>query len=136
MKRHNPIAVLKSYEAIYAHAVEVPAVARTVYVSGQVGVGGDGKLVDGGFEEQCRQAIANIEAVLAAARMTLENIVKVTVFLTRREDLISLRDVRARHLAVAPAVTVLLVAGLHDPNWLVEIEAVAAAMPTNNEDNS
>jgi len=34
---------------------------------------------------------------------------------------------RAERLAVAPAVTMLLVAGLHDPDWLVEIEAVAAA---------
>jgi 2-iminobutanoate/2-iminopropanoate deaminase len=128
MKRHNPIPVLKSYEAIYAHAVEVPAAARTVYVSGQVGVRGDTGLVDGGFEEQCRQAIANIEAVLAPARMTLKNVVKVTVFLTRREDLLPLRNVRATHFAVAPAVTVVLVAGLHDPNWLVEIEAVAASV--------
>ena len=128
MKRHNPIPVLNSYEPIYAHAVEVPAAARTVHVSGQVGVRDDGRLADGGFEGQCRQAIANIEAVLASARMTLENVVKITVFLTRREDLVPLRHIRAKHLAVAPAVTVVLVAGLHDPNWLVEIEAVAAAM--------
>ncbi len=128
MKRHNPISVLKSYEAIYAHAVEVPAAARTLYVSGQVGVRGDDGLVDGGFEEQCHQAITNIETVLASARMTLMNIVKVTVFLTRREDLPLLRNVRTKHLAVAPAVTVVIVAGLHDPNWLVEIEAVAVAV--------
>ncbi len=128
MKRHNPISVLKSYEAIYAHAVEVPAAARTLYVSGQVGVRGDDGPVDGGFEEQCRQAISNVEAVLASAGMTLKNIVKVTNFLTRREHLPLLRDVRTKHLAVAPAVTVVIVAGLHDPNWLVEIEAVAAAV--------
>lgn len=106
----------------------MPAAARTVYVSGQVGVRGDDGLVDGGFEEQCRQAISNVETVLTSARMTLENIVKVTVFLTRREDLPLLRDVRTRHLAVAPAVTAVIVAGLHDPNWLVEIDAVAAAV--------
>ena len=128
MKRHNPIPVLKSYEAIYAHAVEMPAAARTVYVSGQVGVRSDSGLVDGGFEEQCRQAIANIECVLGSARMTLNDVVKVTVFLTRREDLLPLRNVREAFLAVAPAVTVVLVAGLHDPNWLVEIEVVAAAL--------
>ena len=127
MKRHNPIPVLPSYEAVYAHGVEVPASARTIHISGQVGVGGDGRLVEGGFEAQCRQAIANIEAVLASARMSLSDVVKVTVFLTRREDLPRLRDVRATYLAVAPAVTVVIVAGLHDPDWLVEIEAVAAA---------
>lgn len=126
MKRHNPIQVLPSYEAIYAHGVEVPPAVRTIYVSGQVGVGRDGRVVDGGFEPQCRQAIANVETVLASSRMTLNNVVKVTVFLTRRENLPLLREVRANHLAVAPAVTVFIVAGLHDPDWLVEIEAVAA----------
>jgi enamine deaminase RidA (YjgF/YER057c/UK114 family) len=114
MKRHNPFPVLKSYEAIYAHGVEVPSAARTMFVSGQVGTDRDGKLADGGFEGQCHQAIMNVGAVLASARMTLENIVKVTVL-------------RADHLAVAPAVTVVIVAGLHDPEWLVEIEAIAAA---------
>jgi len=127
MKRHSPIPVLKSYESIFAHGVEVPASARTVHISGQVGVGPDGRLAEGGFEAQCRQAIANIEAVLASARMSLNDVVKVTVFLTQREDLPLLRGVRAAHLAVAPAVTVVIVAGLHDPDWLVEIEAVAAS---------
>jgi enamine deaminase RidA (YjgF/YER057c/UK114 family) len=127
MKRHNPIPVLKSYEAVYAHGVEVPASARTLHVSGQVGVGRDGRMAEGGFVAQCRQAIANIEAVLNSAQMTLNDIVKVTIYLARREDLPLLRNVRAAYLAVAPAVTVVIVAGLHDPNWLVEIEAVAAA---------
>jgi 2-iminobutanoate/2-iminopropanoate deaminase len=127
MKRHNPIPVLPSYEAVFAHGVEVPTGARTLYVSGQVGVDRDGRTVEGGFEGQCRQAIANIEAVLKSAGMTLRDIVKINVFLTRREDVPRLRDVRSEHLAVSPAVTVLIVAGLHDPAWLVEIEAVAAA---------
>ena len=126
MKRHNPVPVLPAYEAIFAHGVEVPPVARTVYVSGQVGVDQAGRTVDGGFDAQCRQAIANVEAVLGSADMALADIVKANIYLTRREDIARLRDVRAKRLAVAPAVTMLLVAGLHDPNWLVEIEVVAA----------
>ena len=126
MKRHNPIPVLKSYEAIYAHGVEVPAGARVLHVSGQVGLR-DGALVEGGFEAQCEQAVTNVEQVLAAAGMSASDLVKITVFLTRREDVPLLRDVRMRRLAVAPAVTVVIVAGLHDPRWLVEIEAIAAA---------
>jgi 2-iminobutanoate/2-iminopropanoate deaminase len=128
MKRHNPVPVLPAYEAVFAHGVEVPTGARTLYVSGQVGVDKDGKTVEGGFEPQCRQAIANVEAVLAAASMALADTVKINVYLTRREDIPRLRDLRAKHLAVAPAVTMVLVAGLHDPAWLVEIEAVAAAV--------
>jgi 2-iminobutanoate/2-iminopropanoate deaminase len=128
MKRHNPVPILPAYEAVYAHGVEVPPAARTLYVSGQVGFDHrDGSLVEGGFEGQCEQAIANVEAVLASAGMSLNDIVKVNIYLTRREDIPRLRDVRAERLAVAPAVTMLLVAGLHHPDWLVEIEAVAAA---------
>jgi 2-iminobutanoate/2-iminopropanoate deaminase len=109
MKRHNPVPVLPAY------------------VSGQVGVGGDGRTVEGGFDAQCGQAIANVEAVLASAGMALGDIVKVTIYLTRREDIPRLRDIRAERLAVAPTVTMVLVGGLHAPDWLVEIEAVAAA---------
>jgi 2-iminobutanoate/2-iminopropanoate deaminase len=128
MKRHNPVPILPAYEAVYAHGVEVPPAARTLFVSGQVGVDHrDGRLAEGGFEGQCRQAIANVEAVLASAGMSLTDIIKVNIYLTRREDIPRLRDVRAERLAVAPAVTMVLVAGLHDPEWLVEIEAVAAA---------
>lgn len=127
MKRHNPVPILPAYESVFAHGVEVPPGARTLYVSGQVGVDGGGRTVEGGFDAQCVQAIANVEAVLASAGMALANTVKVTIYLTRREDIAPLRAVRAERLAVAPAVTMVLVAGLHDPRWLVEIEAVAAA---------
>jgi len=127
MKRHNPHPVLPAYAAVFAHGVEVPAAARQLYVSGQVGIGADGRTVAGGFAGQCRQAIANLEAVLAAAGMALADIVKVTIYITRREDIPTLRAVREEQLAVAPAVTMVIVAGLHAPDWLVEIEAVAAS---------
>jgi 2-iminobutanoate/2-iminopropanoate deaminase len=127
MKRHNPFPVLTSYESIYSHAVEVPSGTRLLFVSGQVGVDSDYRVVAGGFGPQCRQAIANVETILKSADMGLKDVVKITAFLTRREDLTALRDERTKHLAVAPAVTAVIVAGLHDPEWLIEIEALAAA---------
>ena len=127
MRRHNPMPVLPSYETIYAHGVEVSAGARTLFVSGQVGVDGNYQLVEGGFGPQCKQAISNLESVLRSANMTLRDIVKITVFITDREHLAELRDARLKFLAVAPAVTSVIVAGLHHPDWLIEIEAVAAA---------
>jgi enamine deaminase RidA (YjgF/YER057c/UK114 family) len=127
MKRHNPHPVMHAYEEVFANVVEVQSHARTLFVSGQVGVDADGRTVAGGFEGQCRQAIANVEAVLGAAGMALADLVKVTIYLTRREDIPALRAVRAERLAVAPAVTVVIVAGLHAEDWLVEIEAVAAS---------
>jgi enamine deaminase RidA (YjgF/YER057c/UK114 family) len=73
------------------------------------------------------QVWRNIFAVLAAAQMNAHNIVKVTAFLTRREDLADYREVRDRMMRDArPASSLVFVSGLASPDWLVEIEAVAA----------
>jgi endoribonuclease L-PSP, putative len=66
----------------YSQAVAVEAGKRTVYLSGQIGLKpGTGELVSDNFEEQVRQAFANLKAVVDAAGGTLENIVKLTLFL-------------------------------------------------------
>jgi enamine deaminase RidA (YjgF/YER057c/UK114 family) len=123
--RHNPIPVHRNFETIYAHAVEVPAGARTLHVSGQIGRGPDGFIPDS-FGAQFRLAIANLNAVLTDAGMTVGDLVKLTFFLTRAADLGELGDIRRELLAVAPAVTTLVVAGLAAPELLVEVEAIAS----------
>lgn len=110
----------------YAQAFEVAGATRWLFISGQVPVDGDGRLPDG-FEAQCRQAWANVAAQLRAADMTLDNLVKVTTILADRADGVTNRAVRTAVLgARQPALTV-IVAGIFDADWLVEIEAVAAA---------
>ena len=75
-------------------------------------------------------AWSNVLAVLAAAGMSAGDLVKVTAFLTRPEDTPLYRQVRERMLEGAePASTLLIVQALASPEWLVEIEAVAAATP-------
>jgi enamine deaminase RidA (YjgF/YER057c/UK114 family) len=67
-------------------------------------------------------------SVLEAAGMGPRDLVKVTTFLIDRADLPTARTVRERMLqGAAPASTLLFVAGLASPEWLVEIEATAAA---------
>ena len=75
------------------------------------------------------QAFANLRAVLAAHEMTVANIVKTTAFLTDRELLASYRQARGALFGdnPPPASTLLFVAGLADPSWVVEIEAEAVA---------
>ena len=125
--RHDPFPVAAPYAGIYAHGVETPRGARFVHVSGQVGVSPQGEL-RADFDGQCRQAIANVRAVLEQAGMTLANVVKMSFFLVRREDMAGLVAVRQELLdGVRPAVTTVLVAGLLHPDWLVEIEALAYA---------
>lgn len=113
-------------EGSYPGAVEVVGPTRWLHLSGQIPVGPDGALAPD-FTGQCEQVWANVETQLAAAGMTLDNLVKVTTFLSDRGYALENREVRLRRLAGRqPALTV-IVTGLFDAAWLVEIEAVAAA---------
>ncbi len=110
----------------YSQAVEVDGARRLLFVSGQVPVAADGALPEG-FRTQCLQAWRNLEAQLRAAGMGLDDLVKVTTFLADRGDAAENRRVRREVLGDrAPALTV-VVTGIFDERWLVEIEAVAAA---------
>ncbi len=125
MRHLNPETVAPPLSR-YSHAVEVPEGVRTLHVSGQVGVAPDGKLAEGA-EAQLEQAWRNLLAILAAAGMGQEHIVKVTAFLTPGVDIGTYRTVRDRMLGgAAPASTLLVVAGLASPAYLCEIEAIAA----------
>lgn len=112
-------------EVLYPQAVEVTDPTRWLYLSGQIPVAPDGSLA-ADFAGQCEQVWTNIETQLAAAGMTLDNLVKVTTFLSDRSYALENREVRIRRLAGRqPALTV-IITGIFDEAWLVEIEAVAA----------
>jgi enamine deaminase RidA (YjgF/YER057c/UK114 family) len=123
--RSNPAAVRAPTG--YTHAMEIKGDYRRLVISGQVGVAMDGSVPTSG-EGQIAQAFANLRAVLTAHGMGVENIVKTTTFLTDRGLLEGFRSARSvvfgEHL---PASTLLFVAGLADPRWVVEIEAEAVA---------
>ena len=109
VQRHDPIPVAQPFHGIYAHGVEAPAGARTLFVSGQVGVAPGGALASD-FEGQCRQALANVLAVLRSADMGFSDIVRMSFFLTRREDMATLVTVRKELLdGVRPAITTIFV---------------------------
>jgi 2-iminobutanoate/2-iminopropanoate deaminase len=110
----------------YTHAIEVPPGARWLVVSGQVGVAPDGSTPEdiGGQTENC---FRNIAAILADAGMSLADVVKITVFLTREDDIAGFRAARDRMIVEArPASTLVVVSQLVRPEWRVEIEALAA----------
>ena len=110
----------------YSHSVEAPAGATWVYISGQVGIRPDGTLAEDA-RGQIDQVWVNLGLQLEAAGLSRENIVKVNVFLTRREDIDYYRESRGAFLGDSPpASTLLFVAGLADPAMVVEIEAVCA----------
>jgi 2-iminobutanoate/2-iminopropanoate deaminase len=111
----------------YAHGVLSEPGCRWLHVSGQVGVRPDGTMTTTP-EAQLEQAFDNMFAVLREAGMDRDHLVKLTVLLTRKDDIGLYRTVRDRLLEGREvASTLLVVAGLASPDFLVEIEAVAAA---------
>jgi 2-iminobutanoate/2-iminopropanoate deaminase len=100
--------------------------ARWLYVSGQVGALPDGRMAEG-FEAQAEQTWHNLLAVLGDAGMGVADLVKVNAFLLRNEDYPVYNRIRTRFLGDArPASTALVVPVLANPEWLFELDAVAA----------
>ena len=125
---HNPDTVAAP-ASLYSQAAEVGPGKRWLHISGQVGVTPDGTLAEG-FDAQSEQVWRNIAALLAAAGMTMENLVIVRALLVDRAHLAAYREIRDRHLEGHQAAsTLLIVAGLADARWLIEIEALAASAP-------
>jgi enamine deaminase RidA (YjgF/YER057c/UK114 family) len=109
----------------YAQATLVTGAGRRLVLSGQVGTAPDGTVVEGG-EAQVAQALANVKAILASQGMGPANLVKMTVFLTDPALIPAWRNGRAAALeGHTPASTLLIVAGLADPRFVVEVEAEA-----------
>lgn len=110
---------------VYSQGLLTRSDGRTLYVSGQVGIGPDGKPAEG-IAAQTRAAIANLNAVLAAAGMSQQNLAKVTIYLTDAANMGGFMEAGGGGLPVPPpATTLLIVKGLASPELLVEIEGIA-----------
>ena len=124
-KAVNPADV--STPPYYSQAIEASGFARTLYVSGEVGVAADGS-VPPDVGQQARLAIANLNAVLAEAGMDRNNIVKNTIYLTDPSHMQDFMAAGGELLSSPPAAsTLLIVKALASPALLIEIEAVAVA---------
>ncbi len=110
----------------YAQAIELADAKRILFVSGQVPVAADGTLPSA-FEDQARQAWANLLAQLHAADMTIDNLVKVTLFLSDRKYIPDYRRTREEVLGGRKIALTTIITGIFDEQWLLEIEGVAAA---------
>ncbi len=113
----------------FSHAALATGVTRHLHLSGQVGTSPDGRIAHG-LDAQLDAAFANVATGLAAAGMTRANLVKMVVYLTSNtpEAVASYRAQRDVWVGdgPAPAATLLVVAGLANPAWLVEVDAYAA----------
>jgi enamine deaminase RidA (YjgF/YER057c/UK114 family) len=116
----------------YSQVVEVSA-GRMLFIAGQTALDRDGNLVGkDDFAAQATQVFRNLAVALQASGSTAANLVKLTVFLTDMNNLGSYREARNRFFAsvtppAAPAVTLVEVSKLYGADFMIEIEAIAAA---------
>jgi len=123
---HNPPTVPKP-PSKHAQAVESRSGLRWLHISGQIGLDQDGKLADSEIGQH-RQIWQNILNLLAAANMTREHLVRVCCYVTRVDQIANYRITRDEALqGVEVASTAMVVGALAKPEWVVEMEAVAAA---------
>ncbi len=125
-ERLNPSTMAPPLGA-YSHGIAVENGLRWVFVSGQLGIAPDGTLASGA-EAQADVAWENVGRVLEAGGMTTADLVKTTTYVVDRDLIPAVRAARQRHMPGPdfPASTFVIVAGLARPEFLVEIEAVAA----------
>ncbi|MEO1019408.1 MAG: Rid family hydrolase [Pseudomonadota bacterium] len=124
----QPISSTKIYPPFsnYSHGVLVPQNSQLLFCSGQLGIAADGNVPEG-CEAQSRLCFANIASVLEAAGMALADIVRINAYVTGRDHLPGYMAVRNELFGEPyPASTLMIVSGFARPEFLVEIEAVAA----------
>lgn len=121
----NPSSIHPPF-APYSHGIVVPAGQLLVFCSGQLGIAAD-KTLPPDCAGQARICFDNIAAILAEAGMSLANIIRINAYVTGREHLPDYMAVRNTLFADPyPASTLMIVSGFARPEFVVEIEAIAA----------
>ena len=121
----NPASIAAPASS-YNHAVLVRRPESTLYMSGQLGERPDGTISDD-FSEQARQIWTNIKTILSEAGMDVGDLVKIVSYLVGEQHIrpyvAAHREALGPHM---PPWTLVVVAALGSPKYLVEVEAVAA----------
>jgi 2-iminobutanoate/2-iminopropanoate deaminase len=127
LKKFNPGNIMPPFNNAYHHGVLIPAGAETLHISGQVGAAPDGT-TSSDPAEQAEQIWRNLIAILENAEMTVANIAKLTAYIVSDDVYPAYAAVRNRHLGdlPPPASTAIYVPKLIKPEWLIEVEMVAA----------
>lgn len=126
MRHSNPAGLWTSPRL--TQMVEVQG-ARMIYLSGQTAADANYKVRSSDFRRQVHAVYDNIELALRSAGAALGNIVKTTTYLTNAEHIAALREVRSeryKDLQAPPANTLLVVSRLAEPEFLIEIDVIAA----------
>lgn len=126
MKMLNPISIHPPF-ADYAHGIHLRA-RQLLVTSGQLGIARDGT-VPGDARGQAEICFANIDAILAEAGLSRHDIVRLNAYVTGREHMAGYMAARDSYLAGSghrPASTLMIVSCFTRPEFVVEVEAMAA----------
>lgn len=120
----NPRGLSAPPGGIYSHVVKAGGI---IFISGQLARDAEGNVVGAGdAASQYRQVLSNVKTALSAAGATLSNVVKTTTYVVGEGNLAAIRAAREQSLETpAPASTMVVVAALANPDFLVEVDAVA-----------
>ena len=120
----NPSALSPPPGGIYSHVVKA---GQMVYLSGQLARDAAGALVGAGdAAAQYRQVLANITVALESVGASLSDLVKTTTYVVGVENLTAVRAARQEHMVEPPPTsTMVVVAALASPGYLVEVDAIA-----------
>jgi enamine deaminase RidA (YjgF/YER057c/UK114 family) len=123
---HSPTEGIYPATGDYVHAMEVVAPERFLFVSGTMGLDPDGE-PGAGLDIQLALIWNNIRTILASAGMSTDNIVRLTSYLRSAEYAEANAAARIAALGSRRIATTAILAETLSPDWLVEIEVVAAA---------
>lgn len=123
---HNPSRGIYPATSDYAHAMEVVAPRRLLFVSGTMGLDEAGK-PGATLDEQLTLIWNNLRAILASAEMTVDNIVRLTSYLRDAGFAEANQNARLAALGGRAIPTTAIVAQTLREDWLIEIEVIAAA---------
>jgi 2-iminobutanoate/2-iminopropanoate deaminase len=125
MKHITPVGIRPPF-ARYSYGVEIPPGSRILVCSGQLGITAQDQVPET-VEEQTHLCFRNIKAVLDEAGFTFSDVVRINAFVVAREHLKGYMSVRDLYIAdPPPASTLMIVSGFARPEFLVEVEVIAA----------
>ena len=122
----NPAHDIYPATADYVHAMQVTAPTRWLFISGTMGLTNDSRAA-ATLDGQLALIWHNIRQILQEAEMTPDNIVRVTSYLTDAAYAEANQNAREVALGHRPVATTAVIVGTLNSDWLVEVEAIAAA---------
>lgn len=127
IKHINPDSLMKN--PAFSQAVVIEGNGKTIYIGGQNAINANHEIIGkGDIQSQTRQVMENIRIALKECEATFDNIVKLNIHIVQGQNVLLAFQASQSYLESAinpPAITVLIVSGLANPDFLIEIDAIA-----------